>query len=87
MFVVVVMGYLEEMARTLFSDRQLEKEAGALREEVRQAIEKEGRKRYNSIKRFPPFIYIGKCGSLNQCILRKEWSIRWNIWEKFRFRK
>ena len=43
MFVVVVMGYLEEMARTLFSDRQLEKEAGALREEVRQAIEKEGR--------------------------------------------
>ena len=43
MFAAVVLGYLEELAGVLFSDRELEQEAGALREEVRQAVEREGR--------------------------------------------
>ncbi len=43
MFAAVVLGYLEELAGALFSDRELEQEAGALREEVRQAVEREGR--------------------------------------------
>lgn len=43
MFVVVIMGYLEEMARELFSDKKMEKEAGALRNQVREAVEKEGK--------------------------------------------
>ncbi len=43
MFAVVVMGYLEEMARELFHEKRLEKEAWLLREQVREAIEKEGK--------------------------------------------
>lgn len=43
MFVVVIMGYLEEMARELFYDEQMEKAAGLLKEQVREAVEKEGR--------------------------------------------
>lgn len=43
MFVVVIMGYLEEMARELFSDKKMEKEAGSLQNQVREAIEKEGK--------------------------------------------
>ncbi len=43
MFAVVILGYLQEMAAKLFMDQKLEKEAGMLREQVREAIEKEGR--------------------------------------------
>lgn len=43
MFVVVIMGYLEEMARELFSDEKLEKEAGLMKEQVREAVERDGR--------------------------------------------
>lgn len=43
MFAVVILGYLEEMARELFYDKRLEKEAWMLREQVREAIEKEGK--------------------------------------------
>lgn len=43
MFVVVIMGYLEAMARELFYNEQLEKAAGLLKEQVRQAVEKEGK--------------------------------------------
>lgn len=43
MFAAVIMGYLEEMARELFRDERLEKEAGLLGEQVREAIEKEGK--------------------------------------------
>lgn len=43
MFAVVAMGYLEELAAKLFSDPELEQEAGAFREELRQAVEREGK--------------------------------------------
>ena len=43
MFVVVIMGYLEEMAREVFHDEQLEQEAGRLKKQVREAVEKEGK--------------------------------------------
>lgn len=43
MFVVVIMGYLEELAGELFSDEKMKKEAGLLREQVREAVEKEGK--------------------------------------------
>lgn len=43
MFAVVIMGYLEEMSRELFSDKKMEKEAGSLQNQVREAIEKEGK--------------------------------------------
>ena len=43
MFAAVAMGYLEELAAKLFSDPELEQEAGAFREELRQAVEREGR--------------------------------------------
>lgn len=43
MFVVVIMGYLEEMAREVFRDERLEQEAERLKEQVRAAIEKEGK--------------------------------------------
>lgn len=43
MFVVVIMGYLEELARELFHDEQMEKDAKLLKEQVREAVEKEGR--------------------------------------------
>lgn len=43
MFAVVILGYLEEMARDLFSDEQMAKEAGLMKEQIRDAIEKEGR--------------------------------------------
>lgn len=43
MFVVVIMGYLEEMARKIFGDKRMENEAGGLREQVREAIEKFGK--------------------------------------------
>lgn len=43
MFVVVIMGYLEEMAKELFHNEQIEKAAGLFREQVREAIEKEGK--------------------------------------------
>lgn len=43
MFVVVIMGYLEAMARELFHDERLEKAAGLLKEQVREAVEKEGK--------------------------------------------
>lgn len=43
MFVVVIMGYLEEMARELFHDERMERAAGLLKEQVREAVEKEGK--------------------------------------------
>lgn len=43
MFVVVIMGYLEEMAREVFHDEQLEQNAGRWKEQVREAVEKEGK--------------------------------------------
>ncbi|MDE6388298.1 MAG: glycoside hydrolase family 125 protein [Lachnospiraceae bacterium] len=43
MFVVVIMGYLEEMAREQFHDKQMEKTAGLLKEQVWEAVEKEGK--------------------------------------------
>ena len=43
MFAVVILGYLEEMARELFFDKRMEKDAWLLREQIRQAIEKEGK--------------------------------------------
>lgn len=43
MFVVVIMGYLEEMARELFHDERMERAAGILKEQVREAVEKEGK--------------------------------------------
>ena len=43
MFVVVIMGYLEEMAREVFHDEEMAKEAARLREQVREAVEKEGK--------------------------------------------
>lgn len=43
MFVVVIMGYLEEMAKELFHNEQMEKAAGFLKEQVREAVEKEGK--------------------------------------------
>ena len=43
MFVVVIMGYLEEMAREVFRDEQLEQNAGRWKEQVREAVEKEGK--------------------------------------------
>lgn len=43
MFVVVIMGYLEEMAKELFHNEQMEKAAGLLKEQVREAVEKEGK--------------------------------------------
>jgi len=43
MFAVVILGYLQEMAAKLFRNRKLEQEAGMLREQVREAVEKEGR--------------------------------------------
>lgn len=43
MFVVVIMGYLEELAGKLFGDREMEREAGRLREQVREAIEGMGK--------------------------------------------
>ena len=43
MFAVVILGYLEEMARKLFSDEQMEKEARLLKEQIRDAIEKRGK--------------------------------------------
>lgn len=43
MFAAVAMGYLEELAGRLFGDPGLEKEAGKFREELCQAIEREGR--------------------------------------------
>lgn len=43
MFAVVILGYLEEMARELFSDEWMEKEAHLLKEQIRDAIEKEGK--------------------------------------------
>ncbi|MDE6214261.1 MAG: glycoside hydrolase family 125 protein [Lachnospiraceae bacterium] len=43
MFVVVIMGYLEEMAREVFHDEEMAKEAARLRKQVREAVEKEGK--------------------------------------------
>lgn len=43
MFVVVIMGYLEEMAREVFHDARLEQEAGRLKKQVWEAVEKEGK--------------------------------------------
>ena len=43
MFVVVIMGYLEEMAREVFRDEQMEQNARRLKEQVREAVEKEGK--------------------------------------------
>ena len=43
MFVVVVMGYLEEIAEKVFQNEMLKKRAASLREEVWEAIEREGR--------------------------------------------
>lgn len=43
MFVVVAMGYLEEIEREIFGDPELEEEARLLKEEVHSAIEREGR--------------------------------------------
>lgn len=48
MFVVVIMGYLEEMAREVFHDAQLEEEAGQLKKQVQEGVEKEGRIPENS---------------------------------------
>ncbi len=43
MFVVVIMGYLEEMAGKLFFNEKMEKEARLLKEQVRDAVEREGK--------------------------------------------
>ena len=43
MFAVVAMGYLEKLAKELFQDKKLEEEARALKEQVHEAIEKEGK--------------------------------------------
>ena len=43
MFVVVIMGYLEELAREVFYDEQLEQEAERLKKQVQEAVEKEGK--------------------------------------------
>lgn len=43
MFAAVIMRYLEEMAGELFLDERLEKEARLLGEQVREAIEREGK--------------------------------------------
>ncbi len=43
MFAAVVLGYLEEIEREIFQDKRMEKTAGELGRQVKQAIEKEGR--------------------------------------------
>ncbi len=43
MFAAVVLGYLEEIEREIFQDKRMEKRAGELGRQVKQAIEKEGR--------------------------------------------
>lgn len=43
MFAAVIMGYLEEMAGTLSWEERIEVEARRLKEEVREAVEKEGK--------------------------------------------
>ncbi len=43
MFAAVVLGYLEEIEQEIFQDKRMEKTAGELGRQVRQAIEKEGR--------------------------------------------
>lgn len=43
MFAAVIMGYLEEMAKNLFSDEQMETEARRLKEQIREAVEREGK--------------------------------------------
>ena len=43
MFAVVVMGYLEEIAREILLDKEIEENARLLKEEVQAAIEREGK--------------------------------------------
>ncbi|HIV34261.1 MAG TPA: glycoside hydrolase family 125 protein [Candidatus Blautia intestinigallinarum] len=43
MFAVVVLGYLEEIAREVLKDEEMEREAGCLREQVHAAVEEYGR--------------------------------------------
>ncbi|MDE5940035.1 MAG: glycoside hydrolase family 125 protein [Lachnospiraceae bacterium] len=43
MFAAVIMGYLEELAGELFHDKELEEKAGQFKEEIRNAVEREGK--------------------------------------------